>query len=124
MAERRGEKLGWTLGWLGSFCWVVGFGIWSFLNGNTYGGVTSLALFGIAAYLTWRVAPWHHAATPYWKLMIPLCGLFLVSIYLALRTLGGMERAGLRWSSFFWLGILALPLYTVGKRRWKDGERD
>lgn len=117
MAERRGERLGWAGGWLGAFCWVPGFGIWCLLKGDTHGGLSSLALFGIALYLIWRVAPWHHPQTAYWKLMTPLYGLFLVSVYLTLRTAGGLNAAGLHWYSFLWLGALLLPVITVGLRR-------
>jgi len=121
MAARTGEKLGWIGGWMGAFCWVAGFGIWSFLNGDTHGGTTSLALYAMSGYLVWRVSPWHHEQTRYWKLMLPLYGFFLIAIYLTLRTAGWLGSALENWPAFFGLGALFIPLFLVGGRRWSDG---
>ena len=44
MNSRRGEKLGWTLGWCGGFVWVVILAIVAWVQGKTLHAAAGLAI--------------------------------------------------------------------------------
>lgn len=121
MAERRGEKIGWTAGWIGGFIWVAVLSIVFLVQGRFLQGGIGLFLFGIAAAVIVALAPWRHPATPYGKLMLAPYLVFISGALWAVWSYGGFKAIGLRWWDVLWLAPLMIPLGTMSRRTWADG---
>lgn len=122
MAERRGEKIGWTGGWLGGFIWLALLAVVFMVQGQWLEGIIGLALTGLAVLVIVFVAPWRHPATPYWKLMLAPYTVFFLSVAWAFWAFGARGDLGLSWWYLFWFAPMLIPLGTVGRRKWNDGE--
>jgi hypothetical protein len=119
---RRGEKLGWILGWGGSFLWVLILAVVYLTKGAPPPSLLGFALVATAAVFIYVFAPWRHPTRPYWMLLAPIYSLFFLSIAWASWIAGGPAELGFTvWSVFLLLPFL-LPFYLAGKRRWIDGE--
>jgi hypothetical protein len=120
---RRGEKLGWTLGWAGGFLWVAVLAVVAAAKGDganaAIGALIAAAAFAAIAGL----APWRHPARPYWQLLVPVYLLFAAAVVWAIRAAGGAAQAGFGDASLFVLLPILLPFFFAGRRRWSDGER-
>lgn len=120
MADRAGEKLGWTGGWLGGFLWVLLLSIIFVVQGRVTPGVLGLLLVAAAVLLVLVGAPWRHPDTPYWKLMSPVYLAFFAALGWACWSSGGVQELGLSgWSALLLLPLM-IPFWTVGRRRWND----
>ena len=119
-ASRRGEKIGWTLGWLGGFIWLLLLSVLWLIQKRTTEGFTGLALFVLAVVMILHFAPWRHPTTRYWKLMVPVYLVFLISVGMVVWSISGLEEHGLNWWSFFWVLPCLTPLGTLGGRRWQN----
>ena len=118
--NRRGEKIGWTAGWIGGFIWVVMLSI-VFLYQKKFGqGLSGLALTGVAIVTIVFFAPWRFPSTPYWKLMLAPYGIFFLSIAWAIWSYGGLGSGGLIWWNFLWLLPLLMPFGILSKRKWAN----
>lgn len=120
--ERKGEKIGWIGGWIGSFLWLGVLSIvWIFSSKILY-GIIGLCIFVTAIILIFMLEPSRNPKTQYWKLMLLiyllLCGSLVYSIWMY----GGLKAIGLRWTSFFWIVPLLLPLFTMGTKTWENKE--
>ena len=122
MASRTGEKVGWTGGWLGAFLWVFILSVVFLVQQRWIQGLLGLFLFFVAVALIILLSPWKRPATPLWKLMLPTCLIVIISVVWAVRAYGGVQETGLSWWSFFWVFPLLIPIGTVGRRTWNDGE--
>lgn len=122
MNGRQGEKLGWTLGWLGSFLWVVILAALFLFQGKVLAGATGLALAGAAGWAVARCAPWQRPTTPYWQLMLAPYACLFLSIPWAIQAFGGLADSGLSWWNLGLLLPVLSPLFVLGRRRWTDGE--
>ena len=123
-SHRRGEKLGWTLGWLGGFIWVVILAAIFLAQGRSTPGLLGLLVAATGITVIFVAAPWRHPSTQYRLLMAPIYIAFIVAIVWALRFMENPNELGFvnAWSFFAFLPAF-LPLWTVGKRRWTDGVR-
>lgn len=122
MAERKGEKSGWTWGWIGGFAWVALLAAIFLVRGQWAPGLTGMVLFGMAAISIRVNAPWRRPTKPYWQLLLPLYALFFLTISWAIWAFGDVSNSGLNgWMLFLLLPIL-MPLFAHGKRTWLDGE--
>ncbi len=120
MNSRKGEKIGWIGGWLGSFSWVLILAIVFLIQGKTIPAVYGIVIFLIAVLLMFAVSPWRNPGTSYWQLLLPLYLLFTAAIVWTVR---GFGTAGSEW--FRWWNILPmlpflLPIFILGKRKWDD----
>ena len=122
MKERRGEKIGWLGGWLGSFLWWFLLSAMWLYQGKYGWAALGLALFAAAVVLIFSLAPWKHPETLYRSLMAPILGVLLMAVGLALCLETRYNHPDVRWWSFLWLLPLLIPLASIGKRRWKDGD--
>jgi len=118
MSIRQGEKWGWIGGWLGSFLWLLLLSGVCLYQGRLMVGLLGASFFVVAVATIFLAAPWRHPATPYWKLLIPVYGVFTASGGLAVATAGGLGQSGLSPWSLTFLVVLFVPLFTVGKRTW------
>jgi len=120
MQNRKGEKIGWTAGWMGGFIWVAALSILFLLQGQYKQGVLGLALTGIAMISIVFLSPWRFPSTPYWKLMVVPYGMFFSSIVWCIWSYGGLKAAGLNWWTLLWLLPLLTPIGILSQRKWKD----
>jgi hypothetical protein len=122
MGERRGEKIGWTLGWLGGFAWVaILSGVFLFQR-EVAQGVAGILLTSVAAAVILAFAPWRHPSTAYWKLMMAPYAVFFASVAWAVWAYGGLEAAGLNGWFLLWLAPMLIPFGSLCRRRWADFE--
>ena len=118
--NRKGEKIGWIGGWFGGFIWVgLLSAVWIFQN-RISNGMLGIVLFIIAIILIIALAPWRHPNTKYWKLMLPIYLLFLISIAVVIYLYGGLRNGGLSWISFSWLIPSLIPFAIIGNRKWNS----
>ena len=120
MKERRGEKIGWIGGWTGSFLWLCLLSVLWLAQGKMTNGILGLILFAVAILLIFIFAPWKYPEIKYWKLMLPIYVVFLISLSLYIFLSGGPKMLGLSWWSIFLLLPVFIPFATVGKRCWNN----
>jgi len=119
--NRRGEKLGWTWGWIGGFVWLPILGTLWVLNGQMLQGISAFTAFVVGCIATVFCAPWRHPRTPYWKLLLPVYAVLFAAIALMLLLYPGATRQiGLNVGNLFLLLPMLLPFVTLGRRRWED----
>lgn len=94
MSIRRGEKIGWTAGWLGGFIWVAGLSLVFLYQQKLLQGIMCLLLFCVAFVSLIALAPWRYSRS----------GAYLVD-------------SPLNAAAFF-----IVPVGSIGKRRWTDFE--
>ena len=124
MTKRTGERVGWTLGWLGSLSWIPILAGVLLYREQTVFGMVGLALFVAGVAGTLALAPWHHPTLRCWKLMAPLHLLLLASILWAVIAFDASVAAGMSpWNLLVLLPLLA-PYATMGRRCWRDGDED
>jgi hypothetical protein len=117
--NRKGEKIGWIVGWHGGFIWLCLLsGVLLFRNGIA-DGIIGIAIFVVASAVIIVTAPWKHPNTKYWKLMLPVYLLFFVSIAFYIYSYYGLDGTGLSWTAFFWVIPCLIPIATAGGRTWK-----
>lgn len=122
MTNRRGEKIGWTGGWLGGFIWVAILSVVFLVQGQILKGLVGIALTLLAVVTIVSLAPWRFPQTPYWKLMVGPYAMFFLSIVWGVWSYGGLSALGLSWWNLFLLLPLLFPLGSQSKRTWADGE--
>ena len=120
MENRKGEKIGWTAGWMGGFIWVAALSILFLFQGHYKQGVLGMALTGVAMMSIVFLSPWRFPSTPYWKLMLVPYGMFFSSIVWCIWSYGGLAAAGLNWWNLLWLVPLLTPVGILSYRKWKD----
>ncbi len=124
MAEtRRGEKIGWTAGWLGGFAWVAILAAVFLFRHRPLQGAAGLGLAVLALFAVLRFAPWRHPDTPYWKLMLPVYAVLFLAVAWAVWAFGGWGAIGLEWWNLSGFLPLLMPLGAVGRRSWNDPGR-
>lgn len=122
MSDRRGEKIGWTGGWLGGFIWVAVLSLIFLYQQKWLEGFMGLFLTCAAVIIIIVLAPWRHPSTPYGILMLGPYGVFFASALWAVWSYGGIRAMELDWWSLFWFLPLLIPIGTTWKRRWSDFE--
>jgi len=120
MSDRRGEKIGWLGGWSGGFLWVAILAIVFAFQGRFTEAFVSAGIAALAFSLVFATAPWKYPRTQYWKLMLPLYAMLVVSVAVLLWAFGSFSAAGFNQWSFFWLLPALTPFWTIGKRTWSD----
>ena len=121
MKERKGEKVGWIVGWLGGFVWLFLLSIVWLVQGKITSGVLGLGLFVLAVVFIIVLSPWKHSKTRYWKLMLPVYALLIVSAGTYVWLEGSFGNLGLSWWSILYLTPVLVPFATIGTRCWDDG---
>ncbi len=122
MSERKGEKIGWTFGWIGGFLWVIALSIVFFYQKKIHEGAIGLGIFILALSIIIVFAPWKMPLTKYWKLFLLPYFVMLFAIVWAVWASGGLKQLGVKWWNFLWVSLLFIPVLTQGKKRWIDGE--
>lgn len=97
MNKRKGEKLGWTLGFYGGFLWVVVFSIIFFWQKKIIEGALGMAIVIVAITVISLFSPWRMPNTKYWKLYLFPYTVFIISIGWAIWAFGGVRKLDLNW---------------------------
>ena len=119
--ERRGEKLSWIGGWVGAFCWLLVFSIIWMLQGRFLYAAIGEGMFLLALALILVFAPWKKPTTHYWKLMLPLYGVFLIAVAFVVYVFNGFERlADIQYG--LWILPCLSPIFILGNKTWRKGE--
>ena len=116
--NRKGEKLGWVGGWIGSFVWILGFAAISFIKGDLIYGVISIFTFPVALLMILKFVPWRYPGTKYWKLMLPIYAIFLISVIFVIYIITGFNDLG-RVQYCLWLLPCFTPIFVLGNRTWE-----
>ena len=127
MKQRKGEKIGWIGGWLGSYLWILFLGIYWILSRDFLDGVLMLLLFTIGSLVVLSLQPWKFPNTKYRKLMLPNYAVFFVSLWAIIESFGGykvLKGAGINWWNFSWLIGIFIPLFTIGKLTWNMDKKN
>ena len=122
MQARKGEKIGWLVGWMGGFAWVFILSLVFLNRGDVVHGLLGMALTGTATLFILLFAPWRHPSTAYWKLMLAPYGLLLLSVIWTISAFGGLAEAELNPWNLLLLLPLFIPLGSVGRRKWVEDE--
>lgn len=122
MAERKGEKIGWTWGWIGGFLWVPILSAVFLAQGKLWPGMSGLLLFSWALSAIRVFAPWRHPTTPYWRLYLVLFAHFLLTVPWAIWGFGGFGEEKIDGWMLLWLLPILTPIFINGRRTWADGE--
>lgn len=121
MDARRGEKLGWTLGWLGSSIWLLLAALGFFAGGQWIYGLCALGFYLMVIASMVHLAPWKHPRTRLWRLALPG---FAVIVFAASLFISLENRQGSRWDDLRHLGAMFISVLlmglTMGRRRWGD----
>jgi predicted RND superfamily exporter protein len=121
--NRKGEKVGWSLGFSGGFLWIVVLGVLFLFQGKTAEGLLGLALSAVGILFVFVFAPWRHPLKAYGFLMIPIYLAVLAGVAWAIQSFGGWAESGLRWWNLLVLFPALTPIIILGARKWIDGER-
>ena len=119
---RKGEKMGWVGGWAGAFIWVLALAVIWLWQGRLFSAIAAVLVLAVVVALIVLLAPWRRPATPYYKLMIPLYGVFFAMLAWALSSFGGFAVSGMRIWHMVWIVPCLIPFLTMGGRRWTDGQ--
>jgi len=123
MSTRKQEKLGWTVGWLGGFVWVLILSVIFLVQGRMPRAVIGLVIGGASIATIFLASPWRHPDTTYRRLMIPIYIGFFVAVAWAVWASDDPRTLGIRsWWALFLLLPLLTPVWAAGRRRWNDGE--
>jgi hypothetical protein len=116
--NRRGEKIGWTGGWIGGFIWVLFFAIVWIVQGRLTHGVLAGVFFCLALISIIKFSPWKHPDTKYWKLMVPMYSIFILSAIFVVYVLNGFDDlAKIQYG--LWIFPCLTPIFILGNRKWR-----
>ena len=91
-------------------------------KGQTMEAVLGLLVVVLACAAIVYFSPWRHPQTQYRRLLIPIYILLLLAIGWGVWAFGGPNQMGINswWAVLILLPVLG-PIWTVGNRRWEDG---
>jgi len=119
MNDRRGEKLGWTLGLLGGTAWMFIFAALAFFAGDWPIGALVLGVGLCVVGMVIKLAPWKHPATPFWKLFLPPVAVIILTAGILMEW-AGHKLSALEWAPALLVGVFLFLLTGIGSRRWQD----
>ncbi len=115
--DRRGEKIGWTGGWIGSFIWVIALGVVWIFQGNLTDGIIASILFAFSIILVVKLSPWKHPKIKYWKLMVPIYTVFLIAAIFGVYVLNGFDDLS-KIQYGLWIFPCFTPIFILGNKKW------
>ncbi len=117
---RSGEKIGWVGGWFGSMLFLPILGIVFMSQHQITPGAILMGAFVVLFPMVFMLAPWHHPATRYWKLMLPFYVVFIAAGVGAALTANISDRLSL-WQ-LFTLSVFILPFFSIGAKTWNENQ--
>ena len=122
MNQRKGERYGWTLGFLGGFMWLPILSCLWFVQGKPLSAIVGFGLFALAFVFIFLLAPWRYPETRMWKLLVPIYSTLVLAVVLAFSAYGGTSEGDLSLWTLLCLTPAFTPFFTLGGRRWIDGQ--
>jgi len=120
MKDRRGEKLGWTLGLLGGTAWMFILAACEFFAGDWRVGAFALGAGLCVVGLVIQLAPWKHPTTRFWKLFLPPVAVIILAASVLVIWAGGLPPS--EWAlDLLLVFVLPLLLHGIAWHRWEDG---
>ena len=123
LPTRRGEQLGWLGGFAGGFLWIPVLAVVFLVRGELLAGLTGFALGALGYGAVVLSRPWRYPDTPYWRLLLLPYLALVAAVPWAIWGFGPEEAAGLTWWQLLPMLALFSPFVTIGRRRWRDGDR-
>ncbi len=123
MSNRKGEKLGWIFGWIGSFSWIFILSIVLIFQGETKNCILGLIIVAMAFFFVFKNAPWRKPDVEFWKLFLPILNTVVVSIFWAYIVYRSEFETAFNWWYILLFIPLIIPIFTIGKRKWSDGDK-
>lgn len=123
MKNRRGEKLGWTLGLLGGTVWMFICAAYGLFGGNWRFGAIALGGGFCVVGLVIQLAPWRHPTTQLWKLFLPPMAVMILTAGV-LIIWWGHGLSPLDWAPGLLCIFFPLLIPDIRERRWEDGNAD
>ena len=117
--SRKGEKIGWTVGWIGGFIWILVFAFILFFQGSVIYGVIAFVLFSLATISIIKLSPWKHPDAKYWKLMVPIYSIFLISIIFIIYVLNGFDDLS-KIQYGLWIFPCLSPIFILRNKKWDN----
>ena len=118
MKNRKGEKIGWIGGWLGSYSWVLVLSIVFFAQGKASPGFYGILIFLIAVIVMYAASPWRNPKTPYWQLLLPFYLLFTSAVIWVIKSYGQSGLENFSWFQLLPILPVFLPLFILGNKKW------
>ncbi|MDZ7316980.1 MAG: phosphoethanolamine transferase CptA [candidate division KSB1 bacterium] len=118
MNHRRGEKLGWILGWAGASLWIGVLAIVFLFQRKLFAAALGILLWLTAMATVFFFAPWRFPDTRYRRLMAGPYAVLCIGIVWAIWAFDAFSS--FKWSILWWLPLLLLPILNVGKRTWNQ----
>lgn len=119
--NRKGEKLGWTLGWIGVFLWVFIISIVFLIQNKIIFGILGILIFLTALFLIFYLSPWRNKTIKYWLLMLPLYIISIISIIVVIFGFGGINNLSeIQYGS--WIIPCLVPIFILGRKTWQDND--
>jgi hypothetical protein len=121
MKNRNGEKIGWTVGWTGSFVFLLLIANLWFLQGEKHQGMVTLGFFVFAIVSVNLITPWRYPDVKYWKLFLLPYIILSFAMFNTVAYTKGLADLVLQWKNVTWLIPVMIPLILLGNRTWNDG---
>ncbi|MEA1053496.1 hypothetical protein U5801_27370 [Lamprobacter modestohalophilus] len=122
MSTRRGEQLGWLLGWAGGFLWIIALALLFLWRGQWLVGLLGLVLAGLGYAAVVFFRPWRSPRTRYWRLMLLPYVAMLGGVPWAIWGFGPEQAESLNaWQALIILPVLS-PFISIGWRCWEVGD--
>lgn len=118
MADNRGAKAGWSIGWFGAIIWIPITATKLFFHDYRVIAIIGFICFSISLACVLFFVPWKFPRARMWKLVLPLYAFTLV--YVAALISVNPYGEELRWSMILLLAPVFMPLFILGQRRWCD----
>jgi len=119
MNDRRGEKLGWTLGLLGGTVWMFILAAYAFFAGDWPIGALAIGAALCVVGMVVILAPWKHPTTQFWKLFLPPVAVIILAAGI-LMAWAGHSLSALEWAPALLVSVFVWLLTGIGSRRWQD----
>ena len=81
-------------------------------------GILGIIVFSVALLMILKFVPWRYPDTKYWKLMVPIYAIFLVSVIAVVYVLTGFNDLT-RIQYGFWIIPCLTPIAILGNRTWE-----
>jgi hypothetical protein len=118
MSARRGERLGWLIGWAGGYLWIIALAILFLARGQLAIGLIGVAIAGLGYASVVFFSPWRHPRRRYWQLLLAPYLMMLAGVPWAILGFGPEAASALNW----WQALVLLPtlspFMTIGRLRW------
>jgi hypothetical protein len=121
--RRKGEKIGWLGGWLGSFFWLFLMGCVFVFQGRWFSAAVAMGLFVLAVVTIIFAAPWRHPHTPYRKLMGPVYLILFAALVFGIWTYRGFLGQEFNPLQLLSLTPILLPLILMWNKTWATDGR-